>query len=475
MGCISSKPAFSEESGTEAEYKATYQEQKLLGQGEFGVVKLVSRKDDDNAEPLAVKVLQKGFVFKDNVLYTPMKPEELKMEIDILRALGGQKFNLLLKSTYESGSKIWILTEICSGGEMLEYVGTNMADGLRTEDVSRIAYQLLSAIDHCDRHNVLHRDIKPENIMFKANSKTAEMRLIDFGCATMDSSDERGKEHATFAGTPFYISPEMFQKVYTSKTDVFSAGVVLYVLVAGYPAERLQEAFNLLHKAKRDLKMLPGMPESMPDTYYEMLDQMLVYRFKGRKSAGDLINNEFVTFHQTLGGGAKKPKRGSGMERTKSVLLSGTGEKAAAAFGFVKFQRSLTTILATLLDRPAILSLISFCEAEVSLDKKADDKLGVISVKSIKTILETMKKPECVAAIEKQKNAHAYENFSYEYTLLKAFCSKEEPKEAEYVDRSLKLKRNFQASVRNFNLSASERAPRKSGLTSAKSVRIRGL
>jgi calcium-dependent protein kinase len=126
--------------------------------------------------------------------------------------------------------------------------------------------QLLSAINHCESRGVLHRDIKPENIMFKANTKSAELRLIDFGCGTLDLNNERGKEHVTFAGTAFYNSPEMFQKRYTSKTDVFSAGVVLYVLVAGYPADRLQAAFNLLHKAKRDLKTLPGMPDGMPDT-----------------------------------------------------------------------------------------------------------------------------------------------------------------------------------------------------------------
>ena len=177
---------------------------------------------------------------------------------------------------------------------------------------------------------------KPENVLFKANTKTAELRLIDFGCASMD--EEKGQEHATFAGTPFYISPEMFQKKYTTKTDVFSVGVVLYVLVAGYPADKLQAAFNLLHKAKRDLKTLPGMPEDMPDTYYDMLDKMLTYRWKGRKSAGEMLaDDEFVNFHQELEGKAT-PKRGK-LGRTQSIVLKGTGEKAALAFGFVQFQR----------------------------------------------------------------------------------------------------------------------------------------
>ena len=115
MGCIGSKEAYSPESGTEADYKLVFEEKKLLGQGEFGVVKLVVKKNAPHSEPYAVKVLCKGFVFKDNVLYTPMKPEHLKMEIDILQALDGKEFNLVLDSVYESSSKIYLVTEVCNG------------------------------------------------------------------------------------------------------------------------------------------------------------------------------------------------------------------------------------------------------------------------------------------------------------------------------------------------------------------------
>ena len=145
---------------------------------------------------------------------------------------------------------------------------------------------------------------------------------------------EKGKEHSTFAGTPFYISPEVFQRRYTTKADVFSVGVVLYVLVAGYPAECLQAAFNLLHKAKRDLKSLPGMPEHLPDTYYDMLDKMLTYRWKGRASAAEMLEDEFVVFHQAI--------EGLGV---RSVVLSGTGEKAAVSFAFAQFSRSGKSIV----------------------------------------------------------------------------------------------------------------------------------
>jgi len=433
MGCATSKQEpYTANAGTEAEYKERFTDSKTLGQGEFGIVKLVTDKSTNIQ--LASKILNKGFTFKDNTLYPPMDAAELKMEIDILKVLNGQAYNLLLESIYESPSKVYVVTEICSGGEMLEYAGNNFKEGLRTEDVSRMAFQLLSAVDHCDRYNILHRDIKPENIMFKSNSKDAELRLIDFGCATMDTT--KNMTHQTFSGTPFYISPECFQKEYTTKTDVFSVGVVLYVLVAGYPAEQLQAAFNLLHKSKRDLKSLPGMPTDMPETYFDMLDKLLTYRYKVRKSAGDMLEeDDFVLFHQEHGDDVatttkmmtkakSRTSRRASMKRTASIVLSGTGEKAALAFGFTKFARALTTILATMLNHGDIKALLANVDEHLKKDDSLDTKLGVIKVDDLIKILESMGKKDCIAAIDKQKNVDTYKSYNYEYTLLKAFDNK---------------------------------------------------
>lgn len=251
-------------------------------------------------------------------------------------------------------------------------------------------------------HHVSILSIPSTHKVFKSNSKTAELRLIDFGCATMD--DTPGLTHQTFSGTPFYISPEVFQRQYTTKTDVFSVGVVLYVLVAGYPAEQLQAAFNVLHKSKRDLRSLPGMPEDMPETYFDMLDKMLMYRYKGRKSAGEMLEeDDFVLFHQEHGDVTtpKMPKRKSNttkkrvsLKRTASIVLSGTGEKAALAFGFSKFARALTTILATLLNRADIKALLVNVDAHLEKDDSLDAKLGVIKVDDLITILESMGKKD---------------------------------------------------------------------------------
>ncbi|KAL3902822.1 MAG: hypothetical protein SGARI_005659 [Bacillariaceae sp.] len=120
--------------------------------------------------------------------------------------------------------------------------------------------------------------------MFLNANPGAELRLIDFGSGTNKVVEGF---HSTFACTPFYNSPEMYQKTYSTKTDVWSCGVTLYVLVAGYPSEKLQRAFNILQNGQRTtLKGLPNMPDDMPDSYYELLDAALCYKHKMRNSGG---------------------------------------------------------------------------------------------------------------------------------------------------------------------------------------------
>ena len=167
MGLCNSKPSYiASAHGGEREYHERFLESKTLGQGEFGVVKMVhdvKRKDMIDAKPLAVKYLRKGFTFRDNTLYTPLKKEVLQGEVEILRRLNGECYNLKLEAVYETPSMIYMVTEYCEGGEMMPWVSAAFKDtsGLRTEDVSRICYQLWSAVDHCAKHKIIHRDIKP--------------------------------------------------------------------------------------------------------------------------------------------------------------------------------------------------------------------------------------------------------------------------------------------------------------------------
>jgi serine/threonine protein kinase len=124
-----------------------------------------------------------------------MKPEILRGEIEILQTLAGKHYCLAVVGVYEAPKTIYLVTELCSGGEMMEYVAhrcdpkeAGVVHDLRTEDVSRISFQLLSAVAHCEKHQVIHRDIKPENVMFVDRSLQAELRLIDFGSGCIDAN-----------------------------------------------------------------------------------------------------------------------------------------------------------------------------------------------------------------------------------------------------------------------------------------------
>jgi serine/threonine protein kinase len=164
MGPCNSKPTYIAcATGGEREYHERYHESSTtLGQGMFGTVKLihdVTNKDLLGSTPLAVKYVKKGYTFRDNILYTPMKKEALVGEVEILRRLNGECYNLTLVAVYESPSTIYMVTEYCAGGEMMPWVSTAFSnsqgdggDGLRTEDVSRIAHQLWSAVHHCAKH-----------------------------------------------------------------------------------------------------------------------------------------------------------------------------------------------------------------------------------------------------------------------------------------------------------------------------------
>ena len=404
MGACSSAPAHileGKNDGDQEAYAARFKEDRVLGEGEFGQVKLVYEKSTDGKEaPLksyACKTLRKGAVFKDNTLYPPIPPEVLMTEVEILRTLNGQYYCMKLVAIYETAKALLMVTDCYTGGEMMEYL-SKLKDDLRTEDISKLSFQLLSAVNHCAKNNIIHRDIKAENVMFESEAADAEMRLIDFGCSTNKVVEGL---HTTFAGTPFYNSPEMFNHKYTKLTDVWSAGVLLYVLVAGYPAEHLQRAFNkLLDPKRKSTKELTDMPDEMPDSYYEMLDELLKYSYKNRKAASEVLKMDFVIFHKDLqeeeqdqvSERLEKPTpRRSRLSKTPSVAILGSVKRHSAHLSFKMFERSLTTCLATMLDNGEIVQLLSIIQERYgsSTGGGQNPKLEVVLVSQLKQILKT--------------------------------------------------------------------------------------
>lgn len=428
--------------GNEKDFHDRFIEDRVLGQGEFGVVTLVQdMKATDGQNSLACKTLRKGVVFKDGTVYSPLKPEIMQGEIGMLRTLGGEHYIMKLIAVYETSRTIYLVTEYCAGGEMMEYVSKQEED-LRTDDVSRIAFQMLDGINHCAKHDIIHRDIKPENVMFVSPTPGSDLKIIDFGSGTRRVVDGM---HTTFAGSAFYISPEMFQRTYTQRTDIWSIGVTIYVLVAGYPADVLQRAFNLLQKNERDLKELPNFPEDMPDSFVELMDSLLVYRHKQRKSAEELLKYEFVQFHKaafSIDQIAMQAQSGPGTGKQRmSVSIKGSVSRHTIMLDYQKYQRSLTTLLATLLDKKELVTFIATVEDAIEDKLEASPALGmkleVIKINALKELLKEHKHDQVIQMIEKLPHSATFETYAYDVAKLKEFSNKEDEKDG--MTRSVHL------------------------------------
>ncbi|KAL0321951.1 UNVERIFIED_CONTAM: Phosphoenolpyruvate carboxylase kinase [Sesamum calycinum] len=151
----------------------------------------------------------------------------LDTEPKILRLLAGCPNILHLHGVYEDDDYLHLVTDLCDGGDLYDRLSSG--DRFSETDAASILKQLMVAIACCHRLGVAHRDIKPDNILFDSRGR---LRLADFGSAELFGVSEM----SGVVGTPYYVAPEVLMgKDYNEKVDVWSAGVILYIMLAGVP------------------------------------------------------------------------------------------------------------------------------------------------------------------------------------------------------------------------------------------------
>jgi calcium-dependent protein kinase len=132
--------------------------------------------------------------------------------------------------TFEDKKRVYIVSEICKGGELFDEI---IRRGSFCErDAAMVIKQVLNCINYCHSNNVVHRDIKPENILLESNKAFDQIKMIDFGSSLFNDPNSKLKEKL---GTPYYIAPEVLNANYGSKCDIWSIGVLTYILLCGYP------------------------------------------------------------------------------------------------------------------------------------------------------------------------------------------------------------------------------------------------
>lgn len=195
-------------------------QEKVLGSGFNGVVKMATAKDSSSSQRYAVKAFKFSTIPED-------KKSQLESEVEVFLCMDHPHITRLF-DVYESDDFLYLIMECMEGGELFDRVIE-----LKTfteRDASDAVNQMLLSLNYIHSHGIVHRDLKLENFLYDKKGSN-HLKLIDFGFSKM--WDPNIKMHVS-CGTLAYVAPEVLQKSYTSQCDLWSLGVIAFILLAGY-------------------------------------------------------------------------------------------------------------------------------------------------------------------------------------------------------------------------------------------------
>ena len=197
-----------------------YKIQKVLGEGAFSIVyKAVNKKSKQ------VRCIKK---IKTDA-FSKAEGENIMNEIKMLTKID-HPYIMKIVEYYEKGEFLYIVTEFLEGGELFDKISQDTS--FSEADAARYIGQILMAVSYLHSKNIVHRDLKPENIVLDSAKPRQNIKIIDFGTSREIDAKERLR---TKVGTAYYIAPEVLDMDYDNKCDIWSCGIILYVLLCGYP------------------------------------------------------------------------------------------------------------------------------------------------------------------------------------------------------------------------------------------------
>lgn len=225
---------------TKLEVEQNYKFGKELGQGNFAIVKLATQIS--TKKKFAVKIIDKALCAG--------KEDMIEMELAVLNKASHPHI-VGMHEYFDTPDKLYLILDYVQGGELFDRI---VDEGNFTEkDASRIARQMAEAIQYLHGMNIVHRDLKPENLLFADEKTTSDIMVTDFGLAKLVDDETALK---TACGTPNYVAPEiLLQKGYGKEVDVWSLGVIVFIILCGYPPfydESDAQLFELIMKGKFD-------------------------------------------------------------------------------------------------------------------------------------------------------------------------------------------------------------------------------
>jgi len=208
---------------------------KELGKGSYGQVLRCQNKETGNV--YACKKMSKKKI---------KNKKQFQTELNLLRTTDHPNI-IKLYDIYEDNKYIYLIMEECNGGEFFDSLAKRAKEkNMYTEkECARIFKQILEAVNYLHAHGVCHRDLKPENILFSNVADDSSLKLIDFGLSKVLDGENNMKKTV---GTTFYMAPEVIQGNYNEKCDLWSCGVILYIMLCGKPPFYSQDEEELKKK-----------------------------------------------------------------------------------------------------------------------------------------------------------------------------------------------------------------------------------
>ncbi len=256
-----------------------YQKVKKLGEGSFGEVWQVRHK-----------ILGKDFAMKIIEKSPYSNTKQIINEINILKQLDHPNVLKVLEF-HLTKDKFYIITDYCPEGELFDEL--DKKSKFTEEETSFIIYQILQAVRYCHKMQVLHRDIKPENIMITKREKNGclQVKLIDFGTAKIF---EKGQSENRYVGSSYYMAPEVLKRKYDEKCDLWSIGVILYILLTGRPPFDGNDDEEILKNVEIGVYDKTSYPFPSLSSYAkDLINKLLQYDAKKRISAEEALEHQW--------------------------------------------------------------------------------------------------------------------------------------------------------------------------------------
>ncbi|KAL6497951.1 Calcium-dependent protein kinase 5 [Orobanche hederae] len=234
-----------------------------LGQGQFGTTYLCT-EISTGIEYACKSISKRKLISKEDV-------DDVRREIQIMHHLAGHKNIVTIKGAFEDPLYVHIVMELCAGGELFDRI---IHRGHYSEQkAAELTKIIVGVVEACHSLGVMHRDLKPENFLLVNRDDDFSLKAIDFGLSVFFKP---GQIFTDVVGSPYYVAPEVLLKHYGPEADVWTAGVIVYILLSGVPpfwAETQQGIFDAVLKGQLDFDSDPWplISESAKDLIRKML------------------------------------------------------------------------------------------------------------------------------------------------------------------------------------------------------------